>query len=143
VLRLARVGAFALLFVATGCGGGDGSEEGGNPRPRDDAVWDDLEEKAQRNGTVPLLVTLDVETRPEGYLSPGERAAQRTRIVEARKTLFADLQETGYENARGFDVIPVVALDATPRTMEALRRSPLVAGIEEDVAAGVSPSPSS
>lgn len=143
MLRLARLGAFALLFAATGCGSGDGSEEGANPRPRGEAVWDDLEEKAQRNGTVPLLVTLDVETQAEGYLRPGERAAQRTRIAEARKTLFAELQETGYENARGFDVIPVVALDATPRTIEALRRSPLVAGIEEDVAAGVSPSPSS
>ncbi len=143
MLRLARLGAFALLFVATGCGSGDGNEEGANPRARNEAVWDDLEEKAQRDGTVPLLVTLDVETQPEGYLRPGERAAQRTRIAEARKTLFAELQETDYENARGFDVIPVVALDATPRTIEALRRSPLVAGIEEDVAAGVSPSPSS
>jgi hypothetical protein len=141
--RLARLTTIALLSVATGCGGGDGSEGGGNPRPRNEAVWDDVEKRAQEQGTVPLLVTLDVDTRPEGYLTPRERSAQRETIATAREQLLAELAGTGYENVRGFDVIPVVALDATPRTIEALRRSPLVAGIEEDIAAGVSPSPSS
>jgi hypothetical protein len=129
--------ALALLLVAAACGtNGEERDGSSSPRPRDQTPWDDLSTKAKQDGTVPLIVTLDVEIQPEGYLQAKERTAQRARIAETRKLLLAELAGTGYDNVKGFDVVPVVALDASSAAVEALRRSQLVAHVEEDVAVG-------
>jgi hypothetical protein len=128
----AIIPVIVLLLTVPGCGGGENREGSPPPVPEDRATWRELAEKADRNGVVPVVVTLDVETRLEEELTGAERAAQRRRIAEAQRSLIRDLNGTKYENLKTFESIPVVAAHVSPEALDVLRASNDVAGVEED-----------
>jgi subtilisin family serine protease len=91
-----------------------------------------LLDKAREEGSVRVIVRLQADFAPEGRLSGAQRADQRDAIDSAQAKLKADLRGTGSEILREYQTIPYVALELSPKALEAARRSPLVNRIEED-----------
>lgn len=91
-----------------------------------------LAEKAQREGSVRVLVELDAAIAPEGALP--DRASvvgQRSRIATAGRRLARDLGNGG-RMVRAFETVPWVALEVAPGGLDALERSAEVRRIAED-----------
>ena len=88
--------------------------------------------KAEREGSVRVIVRLRTDFVPEGRLDRPEAADQRDEIQGARAGLQEDLGGTGYQIAREFKTVPFVALEASPRALEAIQRSPLATDVVED-----------
>jgi subtilisin len=103
------------------------------PAPTSDETWDELSEAAEDEGTVPVIVTLRPQIRPEGVLPAPRRAAQQERIENAGERLLDTLEDTEIENVEQFEAVPLVTLDATPEALEELRSSPDVVSVVEDV----------
>jgi hypothetical protein len=72
-----------------------------------------------------VIVRLRTDFVPEGRLDRIEAADQRDEIQGARAGLQEDLGGTGYQIAREFKTVPFVALEASPRALETIQRSPL------------------
>lgn len=96
-------------------------------------TYSQLAGKAEREGTVRVIVGLRTDYIPEGRLSTAQRANQRNEIESAQSTFRTVLDRTGYQTLRQYDTVPAIALEVSPRTLEAIRRSPLVTGIAEDL----------
>ena len=103
-----------------------GGERGGTPD------HSQLLGTAEREGSVRVIVRLRTGFAPEGRLARPEVADQRDEIRDARAGLQEDLGGTGYRVAREFETVPFVALEASPRALEAIQRSPLAADVVED-----------
>jgi hypothetical protein len=88
--------------------------------------------KAEREGSVRVIVRLRTDFAPEGRLARPEVADQRDEMRDARAGLQEDLGGTGYRVAREFETVPFVALEASPRALEAIQRSPLATDVVED-----------
>jgi uncharacterized repeat protein (TIGR01451 family) len=93
--------------------------------------------KAEREGSVRVIVGLRADSVPEGRLSRTQRANQRNEIESAQSRLRTSLDRTGYRTLRQYDTVPAIALKVSPRALEALRRSPLVTDIAEDLPTSV------
>lgn len=105
----------------------------------DEERWRELEREAEERGLVPVIVTLEVEWEPEGDLPPQQRAVQQRRIAEARQALLRELEGTSVENVRGYAAVPQVTMSVGPDAIMALRRSPHVQAVVEDVPAPLEP----
>ena len=88
--------------------------------------------KAEREGSVRVIVRLRTDFVPEGRLDRPEVADQRDEIQAARAGLREDLRGTNHQVVREFETVPFVALEASPRALGAAQRSPRVADITED-----------
>ncbi len=88
--------------------------------------------KAEREGSVRVIVRLRTDFVPEGRLDRPEVADQRDEIQGARAGLRADLRGTAHQVVREFETVPFIALEASPRALGAAQRSPRVADITED-----------
>ncbi len=100
---------------------------------REGAVPADIAAKAQAEGTVRIIVQLDVPTRPEGILgSPLAVSTQRQAIAAGQAAVLADLTGTNHRVARQFATIPFLALEVGPDALAALERSARVLGVTED-----------
>jgi subtilisin len=97
-----------------------------------------LLQKAEREGSVRVIVGLSTDFMPEGRLSRAEVADQRDAVQSAQAGLQEDLQGTGYQTLRQYDTIPYIALNVSSRALQELQRSPRVTGIMEDRLAEVS-----
>jgi hypothetical protein len=76
-----------------------------------------------------VIVTFHVQTF--------ETDEQRGRaIVAARQALLAELKSTPHRVTRMYETVPAIALEASSEALLVLRRSQLVAGIEEDRVVG-------
>jgi subtilisin len=102
--------------------------------PTPDATWEQLTEKAEARGTVPLLVTFRSEIRPEGFLTAAARSAQRQRLAGLASRVLDGLAGRGFSNIKRFTTIPVLAFDASPTAVRVLRRLPGIVSVAEDVA---------
>jgi len=92
-----------------------------------------LVDRAAQEGTVRVLVQLQVVAKPEGELASAETvAAQRQAIAVAQSALMAELVGTRYRLIRTYETIPFLALDVSSDALRILEASPLVVGIEED-----------
>src|SRR5215212_2819697 len=91
-----------------------------------------LLQKAEREGSVRVIVGLSTDFMPEGRLSRAEVADQRDAVHSAQADLQEDLQGTGYQTLRQYDTIPYIALNVSSRALQALERSPRVTDIMED-----------
>ena len=92
-----------------------------------------LRQKASAEGTVRVIVQLRVSALPEGELSSAEAvASQRRAIASAQSAVLTELAGTSYRVMRIFETIPFLALDVSPGALQALERSALVVGMEED-----------
>jgi subtilisin len=91
-----------------------------------------LLEKAQREGSVRVIVRLRTDFAPEGSISRSEVAAQRTGIESTQAGLQAALQGTGYRTLREYDTVPYIALELSSQALQAVQSSPLVRDIRKD-----------
>ncbi len=97
-----------------------------------DRIPPGLAERAAREGLVRVIVGLDVPFAPEGELSPGVAARQRSEIASVRSALFGGLAGAAHRVARSYETIPFVALEVGPRALEWLARSARVTSLRED-----------
>jgi subtilisin len=107
-------------------------ERSGDEQPAHTPASSDLLRKAEREGTVRVIVGLRTDFVPEGRLSRAEAAGQRADIEGAQAGLQRELRGTGFSTLREYVTIPYIALELSPQALEAARRSPRVASIVED-----------
>jgi subtilisin family serine protease len=123
---------FVIIWAALILGVGTGSATAG-------VIPEALYDKAASEGSVRVIVQLQVSTFPEGELESVDAVAfQRQGIAAARAPVLADLAGTSYRTVREFETIPFVALEVAPDAIAALDASLNVAGIEEDRLEGTS-----
>jgi hypothetical protein len=120
--RWCVVGAAVMLLVGPAAG-----------RTLAGSVPKALLDRAAPEGTVRVLVQLQVAAEPEGGLASAEAvAAQRKTIAVAQSTLMDELVGTRYRLIRTYETIPFLALEVSSDALRILEASPLVVGIEED-----------
>ncbi len=91
-----------------------------------------LLQKAQREGSVRIIVRLRTDFVPEGRLDGIEVADQRDEIESVQAGLQESLQGTGYQTLREYETIPYIALSVSPQALQAIQRSTLATDIVED-----------
>jgi subtilisin len=89
-------------------------------------------QRAEREGSVRVIVRLRTDFVPEGRLSRPEVADQRGEIESAQAGLQGDLAGTEFQTLREYETIPYIALEVSPRALEAIQRSSLATDIVED-----------
>src|SRR5918995_2562521 len=90
--------------------------------------------KAQKEGSVPVIVGLRTDFTPEGQLNRAQVDDQRGAIESAGAGLRAELAGTGYQTLREYETVPYIALELTPEALRAVQHSPQATTIHEDVA---------
>lgn len=93
-----------------------------------------LRDKATREGTVRVIAGLRVPFAPQGTLSVGAAATQRSEIAATRATVLSRLSEVaGRAHAvKAFDTVPFVGLALTTAELDRLARMSEVSSINED-----------
>src|SRR5437016_4292709 len=92
------------LLVFTGCAAVGAAEQVKK-------VPDDLWEKVQKEGTVRVIVSLNVPVQPEASLKQDAVKSQRQRIAEAQKELLKELTGTKHVVLGEIHTIPSVGLN--------------------------------
>jgi subtilisin family serine protease len=94
--------------------------------------FDEFAKRAARDGSVRIIVGLDVDFQSEGKLSASARHRQRNRIKRAQNNLLADLSGLELKGLKLYQFIPFVALQADSPILNRLTRSGVIVSIEED-----------
>jgi hypothetical protein len=115
------VGAAVMLLVGPAAGR---TPAGSDPKA--------LLDRAVREGTVRVLVQLQVAAEPEGALTSAEAVADQRAIAVAQSALMAELVGARYRLIRTYETIPFLALEVSSDALRILEASSLVVGIEED-----------
>jgi subtilisin len=92
-----------------------------------------LLEKAQKEGSVRVIVGLRTDFTPEGRLSGAQVDDQRGAIESAGAGLRAELSGAGYQTVREYETVPYIALKLTPEALRAVQDSPRTTTLQEDV----------
>jgi hypothetical protein len=100
--------------------------------PEELAYFQKAIETAQRNGTVRVIVGLNVSFTPEGYLTPEQRAAQRAAISLAQDELLRQLVPYQASLITRFELVPYITLDADATALIFMRDSELVLNVREN-----------
>lgn len=132
--RLFRTGVACLLaLVSLGWGPTAGAADLG-PTPEAPGVDEALILKARQGGPVRVIVEVRADFTPEGALEgPAFVAVQRAAIARAQAEVERALQSTGAGPAHKYATIPYMALTVNAAALDALRRSPWVVSVAEDV----------
>ena len=85
------------------------------------------------DGLTRVLVTLNTGFQPDGVLSGGQAALQRSNIRAAQQSVLARLRGRAHNLIAAYEVFPVIALEADAATLAELRNSPDVLSVEEDI----------
>jgi hypothetical protein len=88
--------------------------------------------KAQKEGTVRVIIDLDVPVQPESKLTEEGRNAQRHAIETVQTQLLAELAGTRYEGYGRLITVPAIGLRVEIDALLALDRSTLVKKVTED-----------
>lgn len=120
--------AVAVVALAPNCSG---------PGPRGETVEgrcpeSPLREAVRREGSLHLIVRLQLDTRPEAELTGEEALEQRRTIAELQDRLLADLAGTGVDVMRRYERLPLLAVHVHEPAVCLLLRSPLVRSMELD-----------
>jgi subtilisin len=138
---LALILAYVLLLVVAPASQGQTSDDSKARPPVETSANSEHDEtpnsshllqKAQREGSVRVIVRLRTDFVPEGTLDRPEVADQRDEIENAQAGLQANLQGTGYQTLREYETIPYIALEVSPQALQAIQRSSLATDIVED-----------
>ena len=86
-------------------------------------------DQAAAQGTVMVLVGLDVPWQMESRLNANEVREQREIIASIQRDLLTDLQGRSYKVIRRYDQIPGLALEVGPDALAELARSPNVTNV--------------
>ena len=92
----------------------------------------DLWQKVQTNGTVLVVVSLDVPVEAIGKLSKEAVVAQQERIAAAQDELIAELAGTKYQVTNRFITIAGMALRVGANALAVLENSGLVKKVTEN-----------
>ncbi|HAX25448.1 MAG TPA: hypothetical protein PK593_07645 [Thermomicrobiales bacterium] len=104
-------------------------EPGGATPVVDDASW----KKVREEGTVMVIVTLNIPYRPEAELgSQREIDAQRAAIVAAQDQLIASLTAGHAEVNTRMTLFPQIVLTVDEPALRQLADSPLVTSVQEN-----------
>lgn len=95
--------------------------------------FNELIEKAQKRGSVRVIVGLPVEFQPEGYLSESRQIAQRDSIRQAQDVLLARLAPFAVQNVYRLEFIPFIIFAADAAALETMKNAPEVVSITEDL----------
>jgi len=138
---LVALAALALLLAAPGAWGQPdevrsttSSERGGETGTPADPPRSELLQKAERHGSVRVIVGLRTDFTPEGRLVRSQVEDQRNAIESAGEGLRAELAGTGYQTLREYETVPYVAMKLTPEALRAVQNSPRATTMQEDVA---------
>jgi len=97
-----------------------------------DKAFADLEEKAQNNGTVRVIVGLRGDFKRESQLNAVQIADQRRSIAGTQETLLKSLPGYDAGSVKRFKFIPYLALEVNAGGLSALKASEAVISIQED-----------
>jgi subtilisin family serine protease len=127
------------VLAAAFAGRADASEPGALPTGFDwrgavaaSEAFEPLLDKARAEGTIRVIVGLQVQWSAEPPRSGAERDHGAEELTAARDALLASLPEGEYQVARTYRRLPLVALELSAAGVEALRRGGRVPTIEED-----------
>lgn len=105
--------------------------------PQQDGDLPQLAARAEENGTVRVLVQLNLPFRPEGDLEEIEGVqsvqSQQANIDGLQETVLAQLADTNTAVIATYKYIPYMALELDAAGLEALASLPQVVSIEEDI----------
>ena len=98
-------------------------------------TFDKLITKAQSEGEVKVIIRLKLDSfQPEGALAgPSAVASQREEISRAQATVIQRLASFNAKEIRTFKFIPFAAMTVDRATLEQLKLSDDVVGVEEDI----------
>lgn len=130
ILLLLTVGLFVMSHGTTGYA------QGVEPSEPLQADYSALIEKARNNGTVMLLVGLDLTSFHSGGAPHSKEGllAQREAISNAQQTLLNSLSGYNVQAYAIYETIPYMGLKVDEAALHALIASPLVTSIQEDSA---------
>jgi hypothetical protein len=86
-------------------------------------------DQAASQGTVLVLVGLDIPWQMESRLNADEVRAQRDSIAAVQRSLLTGLEGRSYKVIRRYDQIPGLALEVGPDALAELARSPSVTNV--------------
>ena len=126
---------FVLLMVActlsllTAQGDKPAFAQGGSPTKDVQALLN----KAQNQGSVLIIVGLDVSFQPEGKLGSSQAVqAQQASIAQKQDELLQSLSGQNVRVTSRFRFIPFIALEVDAAALSALASNPLVIDIQEN-----------
>jgi hypothetical protein len=91
-----------------------------------------LEDEAEKNGKVSVIVGLDVSFQPEGRMKASGVASQRAAIQALQSDLLNRLPVAGVAVKARYRFIPFMALRVDANALQGLYRSPLVSSVQPD-----------
>lgn len=91
-----------------------------------------LKEKAQIDGTVRILVELDVPWKPHPDLNSPEIRQQKNDIAAGLDQLLTSLAGTNHQVIARWDIIPGIALQVDSYALNFFENSPIVKSVTED-----------
>lgn len=94
--------------------------------------------KAQAEGSLSVLVRLNIDYRPEGLMDGYSILLQRSRIASVQDSLVARLPTASRLKVRRYEHVPVMAIEADASALRQLIGAPEVARIQEDIPAAPS-----
>lgn len=133
--------SFAALFaICLACARVSSAGPAPPPEPTGTPVGDPSAAPSSSGwARVIVELRLDAGAAPEtGIRSSDGRPVEPKRIAAARQALLASLDPRQARLVRAFEVVPFVALEVSPEGRAALARSPLVAGVREDLPQSIS-----
>ncbi len=92
-----------------------------------------LVNRALVEGSLPVLVQLNVGYRPEGGLDDYSALLQRSRIATIQESIASRLPLASRRTVRRFEHVPIMALQADAQALRDLRESPEVLRVQEDI----------
>lgn len=114
----------ALAVLLTACTTG----------PLENCPEDPLVERVRQEGTLRVLVTLELDVTPEAELTEQEVEEQRRRIDEIQDQLLAELEGTDAEVVRRFERFAMLSLRVGEPAVCRLLTSQLVRDVQEETA---------
>jgi predicted small lipoprotein YifL len=91
-----------------------------------------LAERAAREGTVRVIVGLEMDSQPEARLSATAITSQRSLIAQSQAALLSRLPPQSLKGVKEYSFIPYIALEVDANGLEQLRTAPEQRTIEED-----------
>jgi len=98
------------------------------------AAFEKLSEKAKKDGTVNVLVELNVDFTPEGYFATAqEKMNQRANIKNAQDEVTKDMPFSEKNSFNKFKYIPHMSMTIDQKALAHLAKSPMVKSINEQI----------
>lgn len=108
------------------------SNERSEAGSRESRTITELQDRAEQQGRVDVIVRLDVDVAPEGELSEDGVDRQRRSIQSAQDRLLSALEGTRFMLLHRYRVSPLLALSLSPEGVAVVEDHPIVRGVTLD-----------